>query len=210
MTDCDDLTLLQHAREGSQEAWDVLVRRYNKHFRRLIVRKTNRNWLESEEIAQVVWEQLARHVANGAPIENFVAFATLILERRCIDARRREWRAPLIFSLDAELPTHIPDQEGSTLLELLSADPDEVEGYCIRAETLQTIRVGMALLPAHYRAAVAARVNGLSLRESAELLVRMGIVDGAGNPEKRVENYWYRGLDQLRQVLGSHKEALRS
>jgi len=193
-----DDELLSSALHGNQHAWTELVQRYNRiGLRRL--RAQFQDITLAEDIMQQVWEALLSTLSKELPT-NFAALFSTILKRRAIDQLRRKGRSREATTLDA---TWEGDQgAGSSLLERqVSPDADPAHTLVIQ-EDLSLLERAMATLPDHYRLVIEMRqLKGRSNRETAALLVQEGLITNDGNVEKRSENYYYRGLDQLKKHL---------
>lgn len=192
-----DEALLQAALNGSEEAWTELVDRYNAKGLRFV-----RNQIGDPSIAQDImqnlWITIVQSVNRQLP-ESFGAVFWTILRRRIIDEIRRRGRSRESATLDA--PAYV-QAEGDSLLDQTSAEKGEPLAESLRCEDERLLYQALNNLPDHYRIVVVARqLEGRSNRETAALLVAQDLVTDDGNVEKRVENYYYRGLKELRKQL---------
>lgn len=93
------------------------------------------------------------------------------------------------------------DVDSETRRQWASDGPDPSD-EAVRSEETEHLYAALQRLPDHYAAVIRARaLEGRSNRETALLLLEQGLVQDDGNTEKRVENYWYRGLKELAKQL---------
>jgi RNA polymerase sigma-70 factor (ECF subfamily) len=193
-----DHELLRSAVGGNQHAWTELVQRYNRiGMRRL--RAQFQDLALAEDIMQQVWEALLAALTKELP-NNFAALFSTILKRRAIDQLRRKGRSREATTLDVSWEGD--DSTGASLLERQIAPEADPADALLRQEHLSLLERAMASLPDHYRVVIDMRqLRGRSNRETAARLVQEGLITDDGNIEKRAENYYYRGLDQLKKQL---------
>jgi RNA polymerase sigma-70 factor (ECF subfamily) len=193
-----DEALLQAALSGSEEAWTELVDRYNVKGLRFVRRQIDEPSI-AHDIMQDLWVALVRTVNRQMP-DSFGAVFWTVLRRRVIDELRRRGRSRESATLDA--PTSVLESEGDSLLDRTSGEIADPLEESLRSEDEQLLYAALKNLPDHYRIVVVARqLEGRSNRETAALLVAEGLLTDDGNVEKRVENYYYRGLKELRKQL---------
>ncbi|HWI62740.1 MAG TPA: sigma-70 family RNA polymerase sigma factor [Symbiobacteriaceae bacterium] len=193
-----DQALLESALSGSEAAWVTLVERYNPMGMRYVRRHIDDPHL-AQDILQNLWIALVGAVKRQAP-DQFAALFWTLLKRRLIDELRRKGRSKEAATLDS--PLRGDESEGSSLLERqASQDPDPQEAT-VRSEEQQLVYRALDQLPDHYRLVIVSRqLEGRSNKETARRLVDEGLVTDDGNVEKRVENYYYRGLKELKRQL---------
>jgi RNA polymerase sigma-70 factor (ECF subfamily) len=190
-----DEVLLQAALDGAQEAWCELVDRYHARGIRFIRRQLNDPYL-AEDIMQNLWVAIVGAVRQQAP-SSFAGLFWTLLKRRIIDELRRRGRSREAAVLDA--PTAA---EGQTLLQVQADSGPEPEEQALASEAQTVLLTALDRLPDHYRLVIQARqLEGRSNRETARLLIKEGLVPDEPGAEKRVENYYYRGLKELRRQL---------
>ncbi|HEY3363750.1 MAG TPA: sigma-70 family RNA polymerase sigma factor [Symbiobacteriaceae bacterium] len=193
-----DESLLESARHGQGEAWTELVARYHSRGLHYLRNQIDDPYV-AQDIMQNLWLALVGAVRRQLP-DCFEALFWTLLKRRLIDELRRKGRTKEAATLDAPSPGL--DGNGDSLLERqVGRGPDPLD-ETVRSETENLIHRALDLLPDHYRTVIVARqFQGKSNKETAALLVAEGLVTDDGNVEKRVENYYYRGLKELKRQL---------
>ncbi len=193
-----DEALLQSALSGHQEAWSELIDRYHGRGMQYIRRQIDDPYL-AQDIMQNLWISLVQAVKRQAP-DQFAALYWTLLKRRIIDELRKKGRAKEAATLDAPLDSG--ETSGDSLLDRQTADTPTPEQQALITEERGLLQQALEALPDHYRLVIVARqLEGRSNKETAALLVSEGLVSDDGNVEKRVENYYYRGLKELRKQL---------
>jgi RNA polymerase sigma-70 factor, ECF subfamily len=193
-----DQALLESALGGSEAAWTTLVDRYHPMGLRYVRRQIDDPHL-AQDIMQNLWIALVGAVRRQMP-DQFAALFWTLLKRRLIDELRRKGRTKEAATLDAPYPGD--ESDSSSLRERqVGSEPDPQEAT-IRTEEQQLLQRALDQLPDHYRVVIVARqFESRSNKETARLLVEQGLVTDDGNVEKRVENYYYRGLKELKRQL---------
>jgi len=193
-----DDELLRSALSGNQDAWTDLVQRYNRvGLSRL--RANLQDLAIAEDIMQQVWMALLTILPKELP-NNFAALFSTILKRRTIDYLRHKGRSREAATLDANWEGE--DGAGASLIERqVSSDPNPSDAL-VQQEEVSLLDRAMASLPDHYRMVIQLRqLHGCSNRDTAAQLVLNGLISDDGDTEKRAENYYYRGLGQLKKRL---------
>lgn len=193
-----DQALLESALGGSESAWTTLVDRYHPMGLRYVRRQIDDPHL-AQDIMQNLWIALVGAVRRQMP-DQFAALFWTLLKRRLIDELRRKGRTKEAATLDAPYPGD--ESESSSLRERQAGSEPDPQEATIRTEEQQLVQRALDQLPDHYRVVIVARqFEGRSNKETARLLVDQGLVTDDGNVEKRVENYYYRGLKELKRQL---------
>lgn len=193
-----DQALLESALGGRQEAWAELVGRYHGMGLRYVRRHIDDPHL-AQDIMQNLWIALVGAVRRQAP-DQFAAIFWTLLKRRLIDELRRKGRTKEAATLDAPVTGDEPGSD-SLLDRQAGAAPDPQEA-AVRSEEESLLYRALDALPDHYRLVIVSRqLEGRSNRETAHLLAAEGLVADDGNLEKKVENYYYRGLKELKKQL---------
>jgi RNA polymerase sigma-70 factor, ECF subfamily len=186
-----DESLAHRAQQGDAPAWDALVGRYNGRGIRYIRQQLDDLYL-AQDVMQTVWMEIVRSLRQQAP-DSFGALFWTILKRRVIDQIRRRTRSQESLELDGTGR----DGDDESPRQWASDAPDPAE-EAVRLEETSDLYAALERLPDHYAEVLRARaLEGRSNRETAMLLVAKGLIQDDGNVEKRVENYWYRGLKEL-------------
>jgi RNA polymerase sigma-70 factor, ECF subfamily len=193
-----DQALLESALGGQQDAWAELVQRYHSVGLRYVRRHIDDPHL-AQDIVQNLWIALVGAARRQVP-DQFAALFWTLLKRRLIDELRKKGRTREAATLDA--PLSGADPEGGSLLDRQAgADPNPEEAT-LQSEEQSLLQQALGALPDHYRLVLVARqLDGRSNKETAQLLVAEGLVSDDGNVEKKVENYYYRGLKELKKQL---------
>jgi RNA polymerase sigma-70 factor (ECF subfamily) len=193
-----DETLLQAALGGAQEAWDELVNRYHKRGMSYVRRYIDDPYL-AQDIMQNLWAALVGAVRRQPPDQFGALFWTLV-KRRLIDELRKKGRTKEASILDG--PTGGAESDGPSLLDRQQDRAPDPAHSAIQSEEQQVLYQALDQLPDHYRIVIIARqLEGRTNRETAQILIVEGLVSDDGNVEKRVENYYYRGLKELKKQL---------
>lgn len=198
LTTRTDEALLQSAMSGREEAWIELVERFHSKGLRFVRRQIDDPYL-AQDIMQNLWATIVGAVRREMP-ERFGPLFWTLLRRRIIDELRKKGRTREAAILDA--PLSGDEADGASLLERQQGgSPDPLES-AVRTEEESLLHQALSQLPDHYRLVIVARqFEGRSNRDTARLLVTEGLVTDDGNVEKRVENYYYRGLKELKRQL---------
>jgi RNA polymerase sigma factor (sigma-70 family) len=188
---CSDPTddiLVQQARVGDQDAFEILVNRYSALLFLLISRMVGDEHL-AHDVLQHVFLQLYRSLPTLVPGGTLRAWLSQVARHRSIDELRR--RRLILFS-DIE-----PFPDGGEYACLITLpDPDlqpeeQVELHELRQRLLDAIET----LPMRYRAVVLLRyTTQLSFREIGQAL---------SIPEATAKTYFYRAKKPLRRLLES-------
>ena len=186
---CSDPTddiLVQQARVGDQDAFEILVNRYSALLFLLISRMVGDEHL-AHDVLQHVFLQLYRSLPTLVPGETLRAWLTQVARHRCVDELRR--RRLILFS---EIEPFPDGGEYSFLATLPDPDrqPQEQVELC---ELRQRLLEAIETLPSRYRAVVLLRyTTQLSYREIGQAL-RI--------PEATVKTYFARSKKPLRTLL---------
>lgn len=193
-----DDALLQAALQGEDAAWAELVGRYHGKGMRYLRGQVSDPFL-AQDIMQNLWLAVVTALQRE-PAQQFSALFWTLLRRRLIDELRKKGRSKEDATLDA--PVAASDPDSSSLLERQVGHTMDPLAETIRTEEEQLLHLALEQIPDHYRIVIQARqFEGRSNRETANLLLAEGLVADDGNVEKRVENYYYRGLKELKRQL---------
>ena len=174
---------IDDARRGDQEAFEQLVRRYEKRVFALTSRMC-RNPADAEEAAQEAFLSAWQGLAFFRGDSSFSTWLYRLASNACVDLLRRESRHRTAAGLsldDEELNLDVPDPARSP--------QDEAE----RRELREKIERGLASLsPEHREVLVLREIHQLSYDEIAETLDL-----DVGTVKSRIS----RGRKQLRKIL---------
>lgn len=194
----NDEALLQAALSGQEAAWTTLVDRYHTRGMRYVRRQIDDPYL-AQDIMQNLWVTVVSAVRRELP-DQFAALFWTLLKRRIIDELRKKGRSREAAILDA--PAAGEESPGDSLLERQVSSAADPVDEAVRSEGRSLLQEALERLPDHYRLVIVARqLEGRSNKETAQLLLTEGLVSDDGNVDKRVENYYYRGLKELKRQL---------
>jgi RNA polymerase sigma-70 factor (ECF subfamily) len=168
LTSCSDEELLARFRKGSQEAFALLVRRYERELYGYLRRYLGDGNL-ADDVFQNTFLQLYVKIAHYEPGRPVRPWLYTIATHQAIDALRRNGRHQAL-SLDQNRE-ELPDGEVRGLVDLLETKGvsplDAVEGQELRMR----VRTAVDHLPSFLRQVVIlAYYQGLKYREIAEIL----------------------------------------
>ncbi len=167
--------LLQRAREGDEESFGILMRRYYEQIFRLIYSVVHDEHA-ARDISQEVWITVWRNLSRFRGDAKFTTWVHPIAVRRAIDhlRSRNRRRARFLPFLTGE--ENNSDQSGPRTPEPVAEGTprEDVE----RTESNQRFERALETLPAKHRAVLALReINGLSYDDiAASLAIRRGTV----------------------------------
>jgi len=142
-----DNELAHQALVGNQDAFEVLVRRYERLLFRLIYRYVG-EYQEAHDVLQQVWLQLYLSLPKLHPHVHLKPWLFTVAHNRSLDVLRR--RRLLTFS---EVETGNAEDEGGFLNTILDTSlmPEELVEQC---DLQQAIQYAIQALPRTYRSVV--------------------------------------------------------
>lgn len=156
--------LIKRAKEGNDEAFEMLISRYEKKIYNLAYRFLN----NEEDAAEVLQETLIRAYRFLKKFEERSSFYTW-LYRIAVNVALRKLKKRAKESKVVSLDEGIPQHEG-----IPQEIPDEAQNPEViykRKQIQETVQKALAELPEAYRSVVFLRdVEGLSNKEVAEIL----------------------------------------
>jgi RNA polymerase sigma-70 factor, ECF subfamily len=165
-----DLALVERLRLGDAAALEALMERYASRVYRL-AHGILRNAADAEEVAQDVFLTLFQKIHT---FEGRSALASWIYRVTTNTAliKRRGRKADREVSIDARLPTFLPDGHRAEGRAFVEADWSQTpESDLLSRETRAILERAIDELPAAYRTVLALRdVEGLSSEQVAEIL----------------------------------------
>ena len=186
MTDRDK-TLVERARQGNQDAFEMLVRQYEKQVYTLTLRMS-RNREDALDLSQEVFLRVYRALPSFRGEASFSSWLYRLTYNACLDhARKTKKRQELSLSRwhdeDGEYETQLSDERFS---------PDK---QWEKKERLQAIARAMDMLSPQHRAILTLReIQGLSYEEIALVLAL---------PEGTIKSRLARAREALRNILTS-------
>jgi len=184
-----DEDLMLRFKDGDQNAFNVLARRWEKPLLNLCYRFLQ-DIEKAKDVRQEVFLRVYKAAKRYKPSAKFSTWVYRIATNRCLDELRNEKRRNEIA-----LETPYQDKAGRMwLLEETLADkstlPDKIAE---RNEIAQIVRQAIAQLPDQQRAVVIMRhYEGLKFKEIAEIM---------GCPESTVKSRMFYGMEHLRRLL---------
>lgn len=193
LAELSDQDIVARAREGHEDAFRELIRRYQRPVFSLIYRMVRDREL-AEDLAQETFVKVLNAIDTYRPEFKFSSWIFKIANNAAIDhLRRRELDT---LSLEGAPDATTPDRVEATALQIgdhAESPLDELEARELGSAIEQAIQ---ALRP-EYRSCILLRhVEGRSYEEIAEILEL---------PLGTVKTYIHRARAQLKQALGPLK-----
>jgi RNA polymerase sigma-70 factor, ECF subfamily len=193
----EDLMLLHG--EGSEEAFEELVRRHQKGVLNYMYRMVQNRHV-AEELTQEAFLALVKNAKRYEPTAKFTtylyAIASNIVSKEWLRAKRR----PKLFSLSSFWSNKSNDEDEFNPLEHLSDAHADVAEDFERAEVSEAVNGALQELPDHQREAfVLLRFRNLSYQEISEI---------TDTPVGTVKSRVVRAERALRPLLSRFKEYL--
>lgn len=196
--DMSDSVLVKHIATGNEEAFEILVGRYQTplfHF----IRRCTKDYELAHDILQHVFFQLYLHVpklsANLSTIrtrEPVKSWLYQVAWNRCMDELRK--KRPLLFS---ELEFGEEDEEWS-LLEMIPDPRPLPEELAERSDMQRSLQLAIEALPSKFRCIVLLRyTSGLTFVEIGEML---------NIPQNTAKTYFQRARPLLRTALAAQAQ----
>ena len=200
--DTSDSVLLKYIADGDQEAFEILVRRYQAPLFNFI-RRYIKDYEFAHDILQHVFFQLYLHVAKLSanlstlhtkePVKSWLY---QVAWNRCMDELRR--KRPLLFS---ELELSDNDEDWS-LLEMIPDPRPLPEEIAERSDLQRSLYEAIEALPSKFRCIVLLRyTSGLTFLEIGEML---------NIPQNTAKTYFQRARPLLRTALASQAQLVAS
>lgn len=187
----DDAAVVALACQGQEQAFRVLVQRYQRPVFSLIVRMVQ-DPTTAEDLAQETFIKGFRALGSYDPRYRFSNWLFKIANNLTIDHLRKR-RVPTV-SMDGPAGLHGDSGEnGRTLSRLLADTTETPEAHVEGLELGKQIEAAIGALRPEYRTAILLRhVEGYAYDEIADIMaVPMGTV----------KTYLYRGRTELRDLL---------
>ena len=181
-------------RDGDLEAFEELFRRHKGPVFRFVSRYVS-DREAAAELTQDIFLKVIRSAGDFRGGAKFTTWLYRIARNACIDRlRRMNFRKTL--SLDKS--SNRGDEEGRTLLDVLSDPNGDVERQFVHGRVREKIAQAVAQLPDEQREVFLLReVSGLSFAEIAEVV---------GCPENTAKSRMRYALERLREALAEFRE----
>lgn len=169
LSEQDDDALMHAHQQGSEAAFEELVRRYQRNIFSYIYRMLQNKHI-AEELTQEVFLALVRNVDRYEPQGKFAAYLFAIASNKIHKEWEQRKRRPKFFSLSFWSNSDSNDDDAREPLESLSDGKACVVKAFKRNEVSQAVNDALKHLPDHYREAfVLRRFLDLSYEEIAEI-----------------------------------------
>jgi RNA polymerase sigma-70 factor (ECF subfamily) len=183
----DDLSLVRSVQQGSPQAFEVLMRRYNRRLYRT-ARAILRDDAAAEDAVQEGYVAAWRHIGAFRGDAQIATWLTRIVVNQALQALRRTHREQVVVLFEEPPAERNPDDE---IAESLS--PRAAETTMLRAEMRRLIESKIDDLPEAYRTVFMLReVEDMTVEETAAAL---------GIPAATVRSRLFRAKARLRESL---------
>ena len=184
-----DQEVVALAKEGSEESYRELIRRYERPVFSLIYRMV-RNREQAEDLSQETFIKVLNAVQSYRPEYKFSSWVFKIANNAAIDfLRKRELDT---LSLEGSPHADTPELIEATALQIGGRGEDQLDEVANR-ELGGTIEIAIGQLRPEYRSCILLRhVDGRSYEEIAEML---------NLPLGTVKTYIHRARNELRILL---------
>jgi RNA polymerase sigma-70 factor (ECF subfamily) len=166
MGEIEDIGLIERCQEGSREAFDELVLKYQKRVFNLAYRLLN-NYEEANDVAQEVFVRAYKGIRwfrKESSIFTWLYRITMNLSKNRLKALNREKKR--LEPLDDPIAT----EEGEIKKEIIANEPSPSE-VLVQKERAELIQEALASLDDEFRAALVLRdIEGLTYEEIAQIL----------------------------------------
>lgn len=166
-SEVSDLEVVQFCQLGQKDAFQELVRRYQKNVFALLYQLAP-EWRDLNDLSQEVFIRVYRGIHNLRNPKIFKSWLNQIVLNLFYDELRKRPRRLKTVSMDQTYEDESGENEFIRELRDSKQRPDEViSGY----ETRDAIKKAMAQLPEQFRTAIVLReLQGLQYEEIAEIL----------------------------------------
>lgn len=196
MRDDSDESLMLRYREGDVRAFEVIVTRHRKPIYNFILRFV-RDAAQAEDVMQETFLRLIKGADNYEKQAKFTTWMYTIARNLCVDASRRG-KHRKAASLDAP----IGEDEGATLLDMVSDGAVGADGKAIQRELAIRMKQAIEALPEEQREIFLLReVSDLQFNEIAQVV---------GVSENTVKSRMRYALEKLREALEEYRDLARA
>lgn len=196
--DPSDEELLRRFNDGDAEAFERLVRRYERPLYNFILRSVRRPE-RADELLQDVFMKVVQRSGEFRGSSKLSTWLYTIARNLCIDHSRK-----MVFrrhkSLDAPGRSE-PGEEGPSLLDRTASAEPAVDRAVIAEDLRARIAVAVEELPEEQREVFLMRqVQGMAFKEIAEVV---------GVPENTVKSRMRYALERLQRALSEYEDYVR-
>lgn len=197
--DLSDEELLRRFNEGDADAFEVLVRRYERPLYNFILRSVRRRE-RADELLQDVFLKVVQRSGDFKGNSKLSTWLYTIARNLCIDHSRK-----MVFrrhkSLDAPGRSGGDSDEGPTLLERTAADGPTADRAAIAQDLQRRIAEAVEELPEEQREVFLLRqVQGMAFKD---------IADVVGVPENTIKSRMRYALERLQRALAEYQDYVR-
>ena len=193
-----DEELLRRFNEGDPDAFEALVRRYERPLYNFILRSVRKKE-RADELLQDVFLKVVQRSSDFKGNSKLSTWLYTIARNLCIDHSRK-----MVFrrhrSLDA--PGRSGDsEEGPTLLDRTAADGPTADRAAIARDLQRRIAEAVEELPEEQKEVFLMRqVQGMAFKE---------IADVVGVPENTIKSRMRYALERLQRALSEYQDYVR-
>lgn len=198
LDETSDEELLRRFNEGDADAFEALVRRYERPLYNFILRSVRRKE-RADELLQDVFLKVVQRSTDFKGNSKLSTWLYTIARNLCIDHSRK-----MVFrrhkSLDA--PGRSGDsEEGPTLLDRTAADGPTADRAAIAQDLQRRIAEAVEELPEEQKEVFLLRqVQGMAFKEIAEVV---------GVPENTIKSRMRYALERLQRALSEYQDYVR-
>lgn len=188
-TDIQDPELVELCQVGDKEAFEELVKRYQKRVFSLLYQLAP-EWRDLNDLSQEVFIRVYRGIKNLRNPRIFKSWLNQIIVNLFYDELRKRPRTLRTISIDQNIEDDFGESEFARDVKDNGLRPDEISS---NNELAVVIKKAMAQLPEQFRTAIVLReLQGLQYEEIAEIL---GCALGT------VKSRIWRARDRLQELL---------
>lgn len=188
-TQVSDLEIIQYCQIGNKDAFQELVKRYQKNVFALLYQLAP-EWRDLNDLSQEVFIRVFKGVHNLRNPKIFKSWLNQIVLNLFYDELRKRPRRLKTISIDQSFEDDNNESDFIREVRDTGLKPDEIIS---NNETKEAIKTAMAQLPEQFRTAIVLReLQGLQYEEIAELL---GCALGT------VKSRIWRARERLQEIL---------
>ena len=194
-----DESLIERCKSGQQDAFDVLVERYQQKVFNIAYRMSG-NEEDALDWAQESFIRVYKALDSFKGQSSFATWLHRITNNICIDELRKRKRQPLVV---LSTSSSVSTDEGEYQVEFSSSPEDNPEERVLSAEFRETIHKGLQdLSPEHRMVLVLRDLESHSYEEIADILdVNVGTVKSRLNRARLALREYLEKVEHLQQPL---------